>query len=146
MDNSRVNDAKMVRACLVSELDSITGKVVAAGGRSVLVLMNNGSPYALVNRCPHMGFPLHRGMVRDGILTCYWRHAKFDVASGCTFHPFADDITKFRTDIRDGAVWVEPYPIKEDRLRHWTRKLEDGLEQDIRLLAARTLDPARRIA
>ncbi len=138
MGNSRVNDGKMVRACLVSELDSVTGKVVAAGGRSVLVLMNNGAAYALDNRCPHMGFPLHRGTVRDGILTCHWHHAKFDVASGCTFDPFADDITKFRTEIRDGAVWVDPDPIEEDRLRNWTRKLEDGLEQDIRLAVAKS--------
>jgi hypothetical protein len=26
--------------------------------------------YAMDNRCPHMGFPLDRGSVKDGILTC----------------------------------------------------------------------------
>jgi hypothetical protein len=28
--------------------------------------------FALDNRCPHMGFPLDRGTVEDGILTCHW--------------------------------------------------------------------------
>ena len=38
----------------------------------------------LDNRCPHMGFALDRGSVDDGILTCHWHHARFDLASGCT--------------------------------------------------------------
>lgn len=138
MGISRGSDAEMVRACSVSELDSVTGKVVRAGGRSVLILMNDGVPYALDNRCPHMGFPLHRGTLRDGILTCHWHHAKFDVASGCTFDPFADDVAMFRTEIRDDEVWLDPSPIEKERLPHWSRKLEDGLEQDIRLVLAKS--------
>jgi nitrite reductase/ring-hydroxylating ferredoxin subunit len=31
------------------------------------------------NRC--LGFPLHRGSVGDGILTCHWHHARFDLAA-----------------------------------------------------------------
>jgi nitrite reductase/ring-hydroxylating ferredoxin subunit len=37
----------------------------------------------------HMGFPLERGSVADGILTCHWHHARFDLASGCTFDLWA---------------------------------------------------------
>jgi nitrite reductase/ring-hydroxylating ferredoxin subunit len=47
---------------------------------------------AFDNRCPHMGFPLDRGSVEDGILTCHWHHARFDLASGCTFDLWADDV------------------------------------------------------
>jgi nitrite reductase/ring-hydroxylating ferredoxin subunit len=32
-----------------------------------------------------MGFPLDRGSVEDGVVTCHWHHARFDLASGCTF-------------------------------------------------------------
>jgi nitrite reductase/ring-hydroxylating ferredoxin subunit len=32
-----------------------------------------------------MGFPLDRGSIEDGILTCHWHRARFDLASGCTF-------------------------------------------------------------
>lgn len=44
-----------------------------------------GKVLAVDNRCPHMGFPLDRGTVRDGILTCHWHHARFDLATGGTF-------------------------------------------------------------
>jgi nitrite reductase/ring-hydroxylating ferredoxin subunit len=32
-------------------------------------------------------FPLHRGSIEDGILTCRWHHARFDLRSGSTFDP-----------------------------------------------------------
>ena len=103
------------------------------------MLLDRGKVYALDNRCPHMGFPLHRGTVQDGILTCHWHHAKFDLAGGCTFDPFADDVTAFYTEVRDGSVWLDPTPIEEERLTHWLRKLEEGLKQNIRLVTAKSV-------
>ena len=52
------------------------------------------------NRCPHMGFPLDRGTVKDCILTCQWHHARFDLASGGTSDPWADDVRAFPVTIR----------------------------------------------
>src|SRR3970040_2210572 len=63
--------------------------------------------YAVDNRCPHMGFPLHRGTAKDGILTCHWHHARFDLVSGGTFDQWADDLQTFPVEIRDGEVWVD---------------------------------------
>src|SRR3990170_9043119 len=84
-----------VRVCALDELERERHKVVSAEGRTILVLIEQGKVFALDNRCPHMGFPLHRGTVKDGILTCHWHHAKFDLAGGCTFDPFADDVSSF---------------------------------------------------
>ena len=49
-----------------------------------------GQVFALDNRGPHMGFPLERGSVGDGILTCHRHHARFELASGCTFDLWAE--------------------------------------------------------
>ncbi len=76
----------------LTDLQRVGVKVIPAGDRSVAVFYSDGDVYAVDNRCPHMGFPLSRGTVRDGILTCHWHHAKFDLAGGCTFDPFADDV------------------------------------------------------
>ena len=113
--------------------------VVTGGGRTIAVFHHNDNVYAVDNRCPHMGFPLNRGTVKDGILTCHWHHAKFDLAGGCTFDPFADDITSFRTEVRDGFVWVDPMPVEEERHAHWLRKLDEDLEQNIRLVEAKSI-------
>ena len=128
-----------IRVGTLDELREQGCIVVAGGRRTIAVFHHNEDVYAVDNRCPHMGFPLNRGTVKDGILTCHWHHAKFDLAGGCTFDPFADDITSFRVEVRDGLVWVDPTPVEEDRHTHWLRKLDEGLEQNIRLVAAKSI-------
>ena len=128
-----------VRVCSLADLQRHGRKVISVGGRAVLVLLSEGGVYALDNRCPHMGFPLSRGTVRDGILTCHWHHAKFDLAGGCTFDPFADDVPSFRSQVRDGDVWLDPTPIEEDPTVRWTRKLGEGLEQNVQLVLAKAV-------
>ena len=128
-----------VEVCSTEQLERDGFEVVSVEGRTILVLLDQGEVYALDNRCPHMGFPLHRGTVGDGILTCHWHHAKFDLAGGCTFDPFADDVTSFYTEVRDGLVWLDPTPIEEERLTHWLKKLEEGLKQNIRLVMAKSV-------
>ncbi len=132
-------DASSVRVCSLSELETDRLRVVAVEGRTILLIYEEGSVFALDNRCPHMGFPLHRGSVSDGILTCHWHHAKFDLAGGCTLDPFADDVPSFAVDVREGAVYVDPHPVEMDTRAHLERKLDEGLEQNIGLVVAKSL-------
>jgi nitrite reductase/ring-hydroxylating ferredoxin subunit len=113
--------------------------VIATSGRTIAVFHDEGRVFAVDNRCPHMGFPLHRGTVRDGILTCHWHHAKFDLAGGCTFDPFADDVQSFATEVLDGVVFVDPTPTEEDPEQHWLRKIDEGLEHNISLVLAKAV-------
>ncbi|QQK78663.1 Rieske (2Fe-2S) protein [Salicibibacter cibi] len=48
---------------------------------AIAVFCHEAQVYAVDNRCPHMGFPLHMGSLFDGILTYHWHHARFDVTS-----------------------------------------------------------------
>src|ERR1700682_2956896 len=139
MATEKLNTTVTTLVCPLEELKRDRLKVVSAQGNTILVLFDGGQVYALDNRCPHMGFPLHRGTVRDGILTCHWHHAKFDLAGGCTFDPFADDVPRFRVEVRDGEVWLDPTPVELDRRAHWLRKLQEGLEQNIRLVLAKSV-------
>ena len=94
--------------------------------------------YAVDNRCPHMGFPLHRGTVQDGVLTCHWHHARFDLASGGTFDPWADDVRAYPVEIHDDEVWVDLEP-RVDPLAHQRQRLRDGLERNIQLVIAKAV-------
>ena len=113
--------------------------VVTGGGHTIAVFHHEGRMYAVDNRCPHMGFPLDRGSVKDGILTCHWHHARFDLAGGGTFNPFADDVRTFPVTVEDGEVFVDPYPPERDEREHWRRRLNDGLEHNIRLVVAKAV-------
>ena len=81
----------------------LTGKV---GSAPVCVFLCDGEAYAVDDRCPHMGFPLHRGSVENGLLTCHWHHARFDLVSGGTLDPFADDVRAHSVQVENGEVVV----------------------------------------
>ena len=113
--------------------------VVTGGGHAIAVFFHDGQVHAVDNRCPHMGFPLERGSVRDGILTCHWHHARFELSSGGTFNPFADDVRTFPVNVTDGNVWIDPAPAPRDEGKHWQRRLEDGMEHNLRLVIAKAV-------
>ena len=130
---------ELVHVGALEELTRRQPRVISAGGRTIVLFVRDDQVYALDNRCPHMGFPLSRGTVRDGILTCHWHHARFDLAGGCTFDPFADDVPTFSVEVRDGEVYLDPRPPAADPLPHWQGKQDDGLEQNIRLVLAKSV-------
>ena len=112
-----------IRVATLEELKA-TGMIVVRGARCpILVVYDDGKVFALDNRCPHLGFPLHRGSVEDGILTCHWHHARFDLASGCTFDLWADDVPTAAVEVRDGVVWVCPHTRYADGDAHWRNRL-----------------------
>ncbi|MGC2462084.1 MAG: Rieske (2Fe-2S) protein [Steroidobacteraceae bacterium] len=116
------------------------GMVVVSGAHyPLLVVYDDGKVFALDNRCPHLGFPLHRGTIEDGILTCHWHHARFDLASGCTFDLWADDVPTAAVEVRDGVVWVCPHTRYTDGDVHWCNRLREGLEQNIGLVLAKAV-------
>jgi nitrite reductase/ring-hydroxylating ferredoxin subunit len=103
------------------------GRLVLHGGRRpILVLYDRGRVFALDNRCPHMGFPLERGSIEDGILTCHWHHTRFDLESGCTFDLWADDVPICPVEVRNGEVWVKTTFVHTDPAAHWHQRLADG--------------------
>jgi nitrite reductase/ring-hydroxylating ferredoxin subunit len=134
-----ISSTDFIRAATLEELKA-KGTIVVRGARCpLLVVYDEGKVFALDNRCPHLGFPLHRGSVEDGILTCHWHHARFDLASGCTFDLWADDVPTAAVEVRDGVVWVSPHTRYADGEAHWRNRLREGLEQNIGLVLAKSV-------
>lgn len=113
-------------------------KVVHVEGRTLALFSTEGELYAVDNRCPHMGFPLDRGTVRDGILTCHWHHARFDLASGGAFDLFADDVMTYPVFVEGDDVWVDLSVTRNPRAYH-QKRLRDGLEQELSLVIAKSV-------
>jgi nitrite reductase/ring-hydroxylating ferredoxin subunit len=135
-------DAPIKEFALVGTLEELKAKgrlVVRGGHRPILVVYDRGRIFALDNRCPHMGFPLDRGTVEDGILTCHWHHARFDLESGSTFDLWADDVPICPVEVRDGEIWVKTTFGHADPAAHWRRRLADGLAHDLALVIAKAV-------
>ena len=131
--------AKRLDAGTLEEIRHKGRALVSGGPVPIVVFHSDGNLHAVDNRCPHMGFPLHRGTVEDGILTCHWHHARFDLKSGCTFDLFADDATVYPVEVRDGRVYVDVSASPRDPVEGGLRRLEEGMDQNIRLVMAKAV-------
>ncbi len=123
-----------------SELEEEGRTVVSEDGRAIALFYHEGTVHAVDNRCPHMGFPLSRGTVEDGVLTCHWHHARFELAEGDTFDPWADDVQTFPVEVRDDTVYLDPDPEPTvPPATRWRNRLADGLQEDLSLVIAKAV-------
>ena len=114
-------------------------RVVRGHDHNIAVFADGDSFYAVDNRCPHMGFPLDRGTVQDGMLTCHWHQARFDLASGCTFDLWADDVLRFGVTVAEGEVFVDAQPANQPTAAFHMARLRRGLAHDVGLVQAKSL-------
>ena len=140
----------LLRVSSLAELQE-KGVVTATGhGHTIAVFWHNERAYAVDNRCPHMGFPLAQGICEDGVLTCYWHYARFDLDSGGAFDIWAGDLRTFPVTVRDDEVWIDLRAMHsaDELYAEEVPRLEKALEQGISLnqaksiLAMRDLMPA----
>jgi nitrite reductase/ring-hydroxylating ferredoxin subunit len=101
--------------------------IVELAGRSIGLVQVDGRVYALRNRCPHQGGPVCEGLVTapirarvlaDGsvqeyldsgrlVAVCPWHGSEFDLETGTSLANPAWRVRAYRTEVRDGVVWVE---------------------------------------
>ncbi len=134
-----MNPATRIQAADLATLRSQGVITVAGAHRRIAVFADGDDVFAVENNCPHMGFPLDRGTVRDGILTCHWHQARFDLRSGCTFDLWADDVPRYEVEIDDGIVYVSPTPAVRPGLDQHRARLMRGIEQNVSLVQAKSL-------
>ncbi|HUP21423.1 MAG TPA: protein kinase [Thermoanaerobaculia bacterium] len=127
-----------VKAAALEELRATGCQVVSLKGHAVALWSHGDAVYAVDNRCPHMGFPLDRGSVKDCILTCHWHHARFDLATGGTLDPWADDVRRFPVEVRGQEIWVD-VAEHDDLAAHHRTRVREGLEQNLPLVLAKAV-------
>jgi nitrite reductase/ring-hydroxylating ferredoxin subunit/uncharacterized membrane protein len=88
----------------VKELEPL---LVKSAGVEIVLVREQGSLYALLERCAHQGGPLHEGRIEDGCVVCPWHSSRYRLSdgvaqSGPTAHP--QPVVEVR--VRDGKVEV----------------------------------------
>src|SRR5919199_1917386 len=141
---SKTDNHNYVYAASTKDIEYAGGCLsVTIENHTIAIFIYDSKIYAVDNRCPHMGFPLSQGTVKDGILTCHWHHARFDLTNGGTFDQWAGDVGSFPVEIRNGnEVWIDIPHIAVDvdshNYRHRTL-LENAVKRNIPLMIAKTV-------
>ena len=133
-----ISASNFLRAAPLTELRKTGLLTVQLAGHTIALFEHADHLYAVDNRCPHMGFPLDKGTARDGILTCYWHYARFDLASGGAFDLWADDVRSFPVEVRDDEVYIDVTLHQDPKMRQQER-LAIGLERDLPLVIGKAM-------
>ncbi|NJN73201.1 MAG: Rieske (2Fe-2S) protein [Limnothrix sp. RL_2_0] len=74
----------MTKSKVATTADVSSGKVfkTTANGQKVLVSKVNDQYCAIANKCPHLGLPMSKGKVENGVITCPFHGSKFELCSG----------------------------------------------------------------
>ena len=91
----------------LNELAEGKPRAVRVEGQSIALFKHNGNIYATDNQCPHMGYPLTRGRVRGGVLTCDWHGWSYDMGGGGCFTGGCDDLATFPTEVRGDEIYID---------------------------------------
>ncbi len=68
-------------------------KVFKVAGHDLLLVQQDGIPYLIENRCPHMDAPLtHAAQVPGGLIRCRAHGIEFDLKSGKACGPLANTL------------------------------------------------------
>ena len=122
------------KLCAAETFEQGEGKPFHVNGTHLAVFQYGDKYYAVDNRCPHMGYPMSEGSIRDGVLICHWHHWEFDLKSGGCFLAFGDDLKAFPVELRDdGNLYVglasgEKEAAQRRVIDRGKRALERGLK------------------
>jgi len=100
-------DSTWIRAFPLAELEVGKSRVFKHDGKQIAVFrLDEATLHAVDNRCPHEGYPLVQGYVRDCLLTCAWHNFKFDLRDGkCVLGD--EDVRVFGVRVEDGYVALD---------------------------------------
>src|SRR5690349_20450440 len=127
MAETEGNKDGFVRVADAADIPAGGAKVVKSCGKQIAVFQpSEGQFYAIDNRCPHEGYPLSEGTLKDGVLTCDWHNWKFDLNGGACLRG-GEDVRSYPIRVEGGGVFLD---------------LADGDPADARRTAARSFEAA----
>lgn len=74
----------MAKIKIAAVADTSTDKALKtnADGQAVLVAKVGDGYCAIANKCPHLGLPMAKGKLENGVLTCPFHGSKFEMCTG----------------------------------------------------------------
>jgi 3-phenylpropionate/trans-cinnamate dioxygenase ferredoxin subunit len=80
---------------------------VEVDGEPICLAKIDSHIYAFTDNCTHISGPLNEGELKNGVITCPWHMAQFDIRTGKVLRgPARQDIMTYPVKIEDGSVLI----------------------------------------
>ena len=101
------NQGDWVPAVGIDDLPIGGRKLFRHYDKRIAVFRTDRAIYAIDNRCPHQGYALLQGDVKEETLTCAWHNWKFELDEGgfCSFG--GESVRTYPVEVRGGQVFVD---------------------------------------
>ena len=111
-----------------SEVEPGECKLLRVGNHRLAVFrLDNGQLFAVDDACPHEGYPLSRGTVKDCVVTCPWHNFKFRLDDGSCLKG-DEAVATHQVHELDGTICVEVVePPRDEQIARFTASLHEGL-------------------
>ncbi|MCR3921353.1 MAG: Rieske (2Fe-2S) protein [Firmicutes bacterium] len=95
-----------VEVMQADDLPEGTLKKSSLAGQHILLVKSQGTIYALVNRCPHLGCFLHKGKLHGYKLTCPCHDWTFDLRDGTFLSAPEIRIPVFQVKVENDSIFI----------------------------------------
>ncbi len=112
-----MTEPRWIPALKLDELPIGETRVISHGRQRIALFRPESEQlYAIDNRCPHEGYPLARGPVRECVVTCPWHNFKFDLRDGqCVLGD--EQVRVYAIRLRDNTVEIDVREADASSLR-----------------------------
>lgn len=98
---------EFVKVAKISDVPAGTARSFIVENEVVAVFNINNNYYALKDQCSHMDLPISDGIVQDGIVTCVYHGAEFDLETGeALCAPAYEPVESFQVKVVDNEIFV----------------------------------------
>jgi nitrite reductase/ring-hydroxylating ferredoxin subunit len=104
-----MTSTQWVRVMDAARLGADKARTIKTHGKQIALFRagaGDGDIQAIDNRCPHEGYPLSTGMLKDGVLTCEWHNWKFRLCDGVCLLG-GEDVRHYPLRVEDGGIWLD---------------------------------------
>ena len=100
--------AAYMKVAHAADLPPGQAMAVTVADKRIALFSVDGTVFAIDDTCTHRGGPLSQGELKDGIVTCLWHGAQFNVKDGQVLKPPAPKtVSSYLVRITNGTIEVE---------------------------------------
>lgn len=100
--------ARFLKVATTDEVAVGEAKLIEIDDKRVALFNLDGAYCALDDTCTHQGGPLSEGFVEEGIVTCPWHGARFNVKTGeVTGPPVRRGVARYNVRVQGKDIEIE---------------------------------------